>query len=224
MATQVTSIDIYNNNIVSVTKGKTEMGVLANVNDFQIVEDATQNDLLQVLLSEIRSIDVNCTVGCETKKRLDLQPLQKYAYQVRMFTVPNGTLGISVAPAPQEAELGLKIIDVDDFVHFAPGDIIASVNGVLLHKLTPEFAVNIFSQSRDRHLTVIRGFEFNNNDETATRPPAGERTDRGDHNTEQPSSSCGAEDPVFLPRRSGSYHSFIQKMRTKLRDPIGEIF
>ena len=213
MATQITSIDIYNNNIVSVTKGKNEMGILANINDFQVVEDATQNDLLQVLLSEIHSINVDCNVGSDTKKQLELKPLQKSAYQVRMFAVPNGPLGISVASTPHDSSLGLKIIDVDDFVYFAPGDIIASVNGVLLHKLTPEFAVSIFSKSTERHLTVVRGFDVNEDD---TAWPAENERNNLTHTKER---YISGPDAHFLIRNS-PYYSFIKKMRTKFIEDI----
>lgn len=186
------------------------MGTLININESNVFENATQNDLIQVLLSEIRSIDLDRSLQAGPRKQLELNPLRKSPAQLRLFAVPDGSLGISVSSSPEDSARGLQVIDVDDFTYFAPGDVISSVNGIVLSKLSPEFAVNILLQSNNRNLCVIR--------------------DMGDACNDMPQASCesstfqdkcateGTSSARMIPTKIGPYNTFINKMKCKFSD------
>lgn len=203
----MTCIDVYNNNIISIQKGSHEMGILRNINATKVTENTTPNDLLNVLISEIHSIDIDRSLQEERRQSMGKNPLMKAPSQIRIFSVPDGPLGISVSSTPQDSVKGLKITDVDDLTYFAPGDTIASVNGVLLRELTPEFAVNILSESKDRHLTIIR--------QPVTISDKVSLSDCEPDDLEN-SSLAGYQEGA-LQTRCGPYHYYIKKMQSKFQ-------
>lgn len=219
----VTCIDIYNNNIVSIQKGQNEMGVIQSINNSAFFESATHNDLLRVLVSEIRSIDLARGVNAATRAKMESGPLKRSPSQIRLFSVPDGPLGIAVSSEPEASALGLIILEVDDFMHFMPGDVIASVNGVLLHQLSPELAVNIFSESKQRQLTVIRVMDTNNNAEKSESISdcGGGVAGFGDRGEDQRHRHFEEEEyfQTIAIARNGPYHQYIKKMKNKFHGP-----
>lgn len=141
----ITCIDLFGNNIVSVQKGTCEVGRLVNINDIAVFNDVTQKDILHLLMSRVRSIDLDHS---PTRKG----DLSRSLFQIRIFAVPNGPLGISVSSSLD----GLVIIDSKSLLYFMPGDIITAVNDMNLRCVSAELAVHMFSESSDRHLTVLR--------------------------------------------------------------------
>lgn len=182
------------------------MGIVTSINQSKVMQNAAPNDLLQVLVSEIRSIDLNRSLLDSTRKRIEKKSLQKFPSQLRIFAVPDGPLGISVSSSPQDSLLGLKIIDVDEFTYFAPGDIIASVNGVLLKELSPDFAVGIFTESTSRQLTIVR-------DSNAFCGASSSLREKSNQDTLP--AEAGQEGIHFT--KTGPYHPFIKKMQWKFQ-------
>jgi hypothetical protein len=231
----VTCIDVFDNNVVSIMRGLCETGKLKNANDCAISEDIANNDLMNLFLSEIRSIDVDPYIHAANR-------MQRARAQVRLFDVPDGPLGITVSEVNRGnggVLGGLMVLEVENMTYFSPGDVISAINGVSVRNLAPELAVAMLSQTKNRKLIVVRAHDsmnvdVNNNDSV----PKDESSDQVGSTSWQPVSSVSftypsrapASDDIPRSRRvlssspsirmySSTYLGFYAKMRHKFDSP-----
>jgi hypothetical protein len=234
----VTCIDVFDSNVVSIMRGICETGKLKNANDCAISEDIANNDLLNLFLSEIRSIDIDPNIHAANY-------LQRARAQVRLFEVPDGPLGITVSEVPQSnggIVGGLMVLEVENMTYFSPGDVISGINGVSVRNLTPELAVAMLSQTKNRKLIVVRTHDsMSTNVSADVNKIQEDKIDQRSFTSQQPGSSVPLDYSTRAPgatitddsprsRRalssspsirmySATYLGFYTKMRHKFDSP-----
>lgn len=229
VASRVTCIDVFDNNVVSIMRGVCETGRLRNANDCAISDDIANNDLINLFLNEIRAVDLDPNVRAANR-------LQRARAQVRLFDVPDGPLGITVSEVSRNdgsIAAGLRVLEVENLVYFSPGDIISAINGVSMRNLRPELAVAMLTQTKNRKLIVVRTNDPSDDaistdisvqepdsqdvDATSTTASPSSRFSSGDRTTPRATRILSKSPRVGM--YSATYLSFYTKMRHKFESP-----
>ena len=154
MQHSVTSIDVFSNQVVCITRGVSEIGRVVSVNNCDVTEHGEASSFVHLFQSEISNVELD--------QKLSLsEPLERSGSQIRLFDVPDGSLGIEVSAEIGNGSgiVGLRVLAVDKLEYFLPGDVITCVNGISLSKLDEKLALEILSTTKTRRISVIRKME-----------------------------------------------------------------
>jgi len=168
--------------VICVTTGERNVGILSHI-DNQVVDGLSTNALVALLCSPNVKLSLNSVTSSDVvdeegknDKENDLEPLSVEAAQLKstnewpslskrvklkFVRVPNGHLGLKLAISDSSSShQGLKVMDSErnkltTSGILNPGDVILTVNGIILAGLSPEDTSSIFKNAENRLLIVL---------------------------------------------------------------------